>query len=576
MTGGAAPLSLAAAAGAGLRPFRLRLPGSAAETAAIAGILSCLMFQLHLVFRQEVNWDEFYFLSFLHDHGRGALTKPLQTFHVHLFGWVRWAGGNEMRQIEAARLALLLLEAGTAGCIFLTARRFFAPGEALLAALFYLSFPYVLLHGASFRADPIAAFLLMLALAFLVRSRLAPAALLAVAAAVAVAGLVTVKAVFWLPALAGAALWRLRESGWNRRLALRLAACGAGAAALFALLFLAHASALPLAPPGASEAMVSSALSKTILETQAFPRSETILRGLLLGPVHHLLLLFGALAALAALRRGAPARAPLLLVAAMALPLASFAFYRNAFPYYYGFILPPACLLVAVGARRLRNRPLLLALLAALMAATAAWTYAQALERERTAQEETIAVVHRLFPEPVPYIDRNAMIAGFAKAGFFMSSWGIEAYRAAGRPLFEEILAAEAPVFVLANGLPLRDALRGERTAPAAQQLLPEDQAALRQNYVPHWGALWVAGKAFEAGPRPGAFDLRIAGRYTLEAGAAVTIGGKRIAPGSVVRLPAGRHGVTAPVPTRAVLRWGAHLPRPAAPPSPSPIYWGF
>jgi len=188
-------------------------------------------------------------------------------------------------------------------------------------------------------------------------------------------------------------------------------------------------------------------------------------------------------------------------------------------------------------------------------------------------------VVHRVYPEPVPYIDRNAMIATFPKVGFFMSTWGIETYRKAGRPIMRDILIREAPHFLLANTpvLAIDDpAWFGEDDS--VYRLFDEDYLVLQDNFVPYWGALYVLGKRFEdldAEPQP--FEILVPGRYRVLADDPVTIDGLPALPDETVTLTAGAHAIRMPAGAGSVVLRDAAVPdAPATPPSGQPIYDGL
>ena len=131
-----------------------------------------LALRLHLALRININWDEFHSLAILHDFLRGAPLSARQTFHVHLFPWVAsiWPA-DEVSQIVAARLALFGLGLGTSALIFVVGRRFFSLTAALFAVLGYNSLYEVLVHGAGFRPDPLATFLLLAATAAILARR---------------------------------------------------------------------------------------------------------------------------------------------------------------------------------------------------------------------------------------------------------------------------------------------------------------------------------------------------------------------------------------------------------------------
>jgi hypothetical protein len=103
--------------------------------------------------------------------------------------------------------------------------------------------------------------------------------------------------------------------------------------------------------------------------------------------------------------------------------------------------------------------------------------------------------------------------------------------------------------------------------------LTPNDAAALRDNFIPHWGPIWVAGKRLD--PTQGAtsnFAVAIPGAYTLEADEKMLIDGKIFLPGNVLTLTEGVHSYRGPF---AQLRYGEHLPRPPRQP-PKAVFTGF
>jgi hypothetical protein len=260
---------------------------------------------------------------------------------------------------------------------------------------------------------------------------------------------------------------------------------------------------------------------------------------------------------------------------AFLFPLAAVLFYRNSFPYFYVFALAPAAVLLAVAVDALRWPASRMLRLGAALAIVAAVHFVSAFSSGQAVQRATLQAVHRIFPGPVSYIDRCSMVGSFRKVGFFMSTWGIETYRASGQPSLADLLHAEQPVFVLANSPVLDDAF-GEKAEPEA--LLPRDIAALRENYVHHWGAIWVAGKVFaEAGPVPRDFEVVIAGAYTIEAPGDVVIDGRAAGPGAVIHLEQGWHSLrVANGSARVLLRWGDHLPLPIGAAPTEAVFDGF
>jgi hypothetical protein len=540
--------------------------------ALTGAILACLAAQALLAFRQEANWDEFYYLSFVHDYQADRLTKALQTIHVHLFGWLPRVGVHELRQIGAGRLAMLACEGGTIALIYRLARLFATRDAALVAALAYATASTTLLHGASFRADPLAAFLTMagLYLAFVTQRAWLAAPFIAVAA------LVTIKVALFAPAFAAAAMWRYAQAPDKRAAMLDLGLAVLAALVMAGALYAGHQALLPAADLGGAGALAGSAWTTTLAEAGLFPQARIAALNAAANPVHTALLAGGAFALWRRWRARAIAPATAAAIALLALPLASFAFYRNAFPYFLPFIFPPALVLVALAADAVRDRGWPLLGLGAVLAGAAALVLVTRPPDARNQQEAVVAAVHRIFPQPVAYIDRSSMIAGFPKQGIFMSTWGVTAYRRAGRPIFDRILAKHAPPLLLANGPGLHDAMNGTATARAEERLLAADAATLRGAYVRHWGPVWVAGTAVELRKGEVPFTVAIPGRYRIESVGPVTINGRQYLPGSLVDLSRGAHRAASPSPQMLTLCWAAARYRPKDPPPAGPLFRGF
>jgi hypothetical protein len=544
-----------------------------------------LAMKLQLIFLQNVNWDEFLFLSMVHSALRGDLAIALQTVHAHAFYWLPQVSGNEVDQIVAARLVMFVFQVGTCGLIYLVGRTLFGPAAAVVGALAYLTLSYTVEHGTSFRADPIAAFFVMAALSLIVRNRRTMTGIVVAGVLTAVAGLITIKSIFYVPTLALAALCLTQERQFKRRV-VELFVLGLAALAAFGVLYFAHSASLDGAKSNQAVNLVSASSAKMIQLDNLFPRSPYLITSLLRDPANWLLLLGGfAVAVMGAASRGRWLRGVGLI--GLALPLLTFVFYRNAFPYFYVFILAaPAVLasgLIAALARRHMQAgrfPWVVAMVMVALAAAPIGRYVRNHQDRTAAQHQHIDVVHRMFPTPVAYIDRSSMVGSFRKVGFFMSSWGMESYLARGRPIMHGLLTTHHPVFLLANVDGLRLDLTREEIAKVNRfTLLPEDHSVLRDNFIHHWGAIWVAGKTLTASVpgREFGFEILIPGTYTVEAAVPVVFDGVERQPGSTVVLTAGRHSlVSRAVPANIVLRWGADLYRPAKAPISTRLFQGF
>ena len=556
------------------------------------------MLAAKLVLLREINlnWDEFYFLTHVHSLARGELPFGLQTAYAQLFRWLPGIGGDEIAQLTLARGVMWPLLAVGAAQLYRLARRWFEPSAAALAVLSFLASWTTLRHGAAFRADSMLLPLQLAALLALTHPTHAPRRrALQAGAWLGLATALTLKAALLAPVVL--ALLALRASGAEPGVARAargpvgspirhlVAQCAwlALAASLVAGLALAlHFAALDATAGGATPAATGpataagSAWQRTVANAEFAPTAEAWRRLAAVDLAWWLASLGGAAWCVVTRRWSA---------LACALALTPLLYYRNAFAYYYVPMCAPASVLLAAawealaaGLRRLaptRTVELTLGGLAVAVAASALLRANAQHEPRQQAQRAVVAAVHEIFPDPVPYLDHSGMIASFRKANFFMSSWGIAEYRAAGRPFVAGAFARHAPPLLLAN----RGAIVPHSTA-AADELLAQDRESIERSYVPYWGPVYVAGTTgvLSAGETR-TLSLPFAGRYRLEAPAAIELSGRRVEPGEVVHVDAGQLRLPARqlAPEAAGLGvrlvWAAARPAPDSPPPRGRIY---
>lgn len=566
-------------------------PSSSESFIFTAVLVAALAVRVNVISNLNVNWDEFFYLSHVHDYLRGDLDLKLQTFHVHFFGWLAGVSVNEVDQVIAARAVMLGFHLVTAGFLYRIARRLTSVPAALFAVAAYLSVSFVIRSGASFRSDPIAICLIMAAFDLLLTRRGSLVRPVLAGLLLALAALITIKTAMFLPSLAvmvGAPLLGRSTAGEASR---RAAALAMTAAVAFALLYGLHAMTLDEASARSSVEVAASSLSKTITNAGLFPRLQDLIFTLKWDMVFWAFWVAGGgVLARRIWRTTGTERSRWIEAAALALPVASIAVYRNSYPYYYPLILAPASVLPALAWHGLTERaapgagraPVVLKIMAL------TWCVASLilngiylprvmpLEHQRT----VVAVVHRIFPASTGYLDRSSMVASFPQVGFFMSTWGIEAYLQRGTPVLRKAIEEQQPPLLIANH-PLLDLENA--VYPASEQshprLLTADSEGLARSYIHHWGPIYVAGKHLEASENGGQtrFDLLIAGRYTLEANAPVAVDGQLIQPGQSVELAQGAHSVAGVRrPELATLRWGEALYRPEQPAPELPLFLGF
>jgi len=539
----------------------------------LALIAASLVTQAWLIIVQEFNWDEFSYLGQVHDYLRGGLTGALQTIHVHLFAPLAGLPGNEIDQLIAGRWVMLLCEGVTLLAIYKLCRIWAERGPALFAVCAYAVMAATLQHGASFRVDPLALSLSMAALALLARSRPNWVSAAAIALLAALSALVTIKVIFFAPAFAGVALWRHIDKADRKAVFRWLASVAILTPILFLLLYWAHQASLPAGSVAGAQQMARGAASKVFSDTMLFLRRRVLLEAMYASGAQWGLILVGIVVLGWSAMRGLERRKALALLACAA-PLLALLVYRNAFPYFIPFITAPAFVVVAWLIQSRRWPIVFQSLLLALMLGTALLAMSVIVPRNQDNQRRVVAAVHEIFPTPVWAIDHAHMIAGFPKSGFLMSNWGMENYLA-GSPLFANLLAQEPVPLLLVDGKPLQEAMGEIEPDVSYFMMKPEDRAVLRDNYIEHWGPIWVAGKRLAVSTTERPFEIAVPGDYTIE-GSPARIDGRPLANGQLIRLDRGTHRIAGASGGSITLRWGNHLPRPAAAPPSGPLFVGF
>ena len=544
------------------------------DLAVAAAALAFLVVKFRLIPTLNVNWDEFLFLSRVHEFQRGDLGTAFQTFHVHLFGWLVALRDTEVDQVVAGRYAVYALRAASVVLVFLLASRLASPPAALVAVLGMLTFSFLLRHGEAFRADPLIAFLFLLAATLLVWNIESVTAVLIAGVAVALAMSISVKTAFFAPTLAcllGITWWNggTGESGARQRRLRGAVVFAVTVVVSYAICYLAHAAATS-APP--TEVVQRAAASGGGMLGNA--QAQVFTRTLRWDWPFWILCAAGAVIAVfdaVRSRDNPPRRVRALLLLSLLLPLLSLDLYRNTFPYFYATLVPPAALAVSYTIARVRDVTgprwhALVVLPPAVALSLRGAQFVRAIGSDETeAQRAVLTAVHTIFPEPVPYLDRCGMVASFPSANMFMSTYVTAAYRRVGVSLMPGIVATRQPRFLVANVLALELDKPWSMVSASGHRLLREDFEFLRNNFVHHWGPIWVPGKRVVL--RRGAdvpVTIVVAGAYTVESEAPVRIDGTSVAPDEVVELAAGTHRVAGS--GTLTLRSGARLRYPATP----------
>ena len=564
------------------------------ETAVLmAMIVLALLLLVQFVLRFNINWDEFLFLSKVHHYLAGDLSTRLQSFYVHGFTWLTGVSENEADQIVTARLVMLILHSLTAFFLYRIAGRATDRPSALFATLAYLSMSYVFRGGSSFRADPIAIFFILAAFDLVVLRNTNAFRTAFAGVLFGIAGMVTIKTAIFFPSfifiLALPTFLKERRTEAARHLAL-----GLGTAIwVFALFYWVHDLSLANAPMSGSSHVASIGFAKTLRDAGFFPQFSTFLMSLLNDFGFWAFILAGGILTLRRLTTTRETdRLMWFEISALAAPLGALLVYRNSFPYFYGFLMAPVAILVAVAWQALSLHCLksrtglavstikLLALAILLFNLIIQGTLGPR-DKPLEHQRQVLGAIHRVFPESVPYFDRGSIVASFPQAGIFMSTWGMDSYREAGKRVFSRAIAEKGPPLLIADH-PLLDL--EHKVYPTGTHyghlLFPEDRAALDSAYVHHWGPIYVAGTQviLEDPARPRTVTISVAGPYTLETEQPIMIDGKLVQPGENLTLDQGPHEIWSrhEAPLTMTLRWGKDLYRPLEPAPNLPFFLGF
>ena len=564
-------------------------PASFWEKLLLSLIVFSVISRIFIMARYEVNWDEFYYLSFVSQYLNNHLDKALQTFHVHFFSWLELVSSNEVNQIVAARAIMLLLQLATGLIIYRISHRFMDKSAALFSVLSYFCVSYVLKTGASFRVDPIATFLLMASLDLILLNSKRIKYSILIGALLALSLMITIKSALYFPTIALIAAVLLYDSDERRGDILRFIATAISAVLFCGLLYAFHKLSINIETVGNDISIMSGGFNKTLNHNVFFPIKIFMFHSVIVDFVFWITFTYGFMITVFSFKKGErmivpPINAMLLLT--FVLPLLSVLVYRNAFPYFYAFMLAPASVFCGIAWHSILNinksqkinfiaSLIVLLLFVNTISNGFVFPYRKNLDRQRALLE----VIHKAFPNPVKYFDRCSMVSSFPQVGFFMSTWGVENYRQAGVAVIAESIKKQKPVFFIANTALLDLSGDPGRNTKLNNGLLHSDELAIQDNYIHHWGEIYVAGKQFylEEDGAEEQFSLLIEGIYTLEGESEVFIDNTLIKPGKTVDLLVGSHAIKAKDNKGSyTLRWGDKLYRPKTQPQAKAIFNGF
>ncbi len=549
-------------------------------------IFAALLLKFHLLFQISINQDEFNYLSLVYKHLHGSLTHTLNSFHVHFFPWLTILGPNEVIQVIGARIVMYLFFLGTCIYIFLIGRYYLDATSALFSVLCYISFVFTVVNGASFRHDTIATFLFIFALYHFLVKKESIIFNVAAGLAMAIALTVTIKSAIHMTVfgvLVPIRLFLLRD--FHKTI---VPTSGFLLAFLFGSIisYKLHMATIPGARMATLEHTISSAYSTFVLLDQFFPQLRffklTLEYDLFIWLFLATGIIFNTIDSVK--RKKNPIN---LYLFAFLIPLFSILFYRNAFPYFYVFITPTVTIFCGyllwrlTGIIKIKSRIIFFVLVVIVGGAVFKnfiGFYSVYSARQTQVQHQTLDVIHKMFPDPVPYIDGCSMVSSYPNVGFFMSSAGMEGYLKAGKPIMKKLLNKKKPLFLLANVPHLNLHSNGPAESGFNLVFMADDWQALKSYFIHHWGSIWVVGRRFEFKREYESykFSIIVPGVYTVEGNENVLIDGKLIHAGDTVELKTGTHTIrNQGTPGLTKLLWGDHLYRPSEKPASNRLFIG-
>lgn len=517
--------------------------------------------RLYIVTHLSLNWDEFLNLSMLYDFRRGEMTEIFQTAFVHLFQWLPLVSQNEVDQLVAARFIPLACTAFTSLAIYHAARRFMGIDPALVAVIAFNCFGASFFYGTDFRTDTMATAAITGAIALATNRQATWPQMIAIGVLIAIGGALTIKSVFFLPTI-GILVLVCTWAASDRWRAIKVIAGGAVAGILtFAAILYLHAASL--SETASSTAFLGRTSGATLL-TGDYSVLSGYWQPAIFGNLGFWILVISGVISLARndLQKSALDGSERLMLAGFALPCFVPLIYSEVYPYFHSFLIAPVSVLAGFGFCRIpgliRHALLVYCLIGA------AVPFSLKMDDSLGQQRMMLALVHRLFPSPVPYIDHTSMVSSFPKKGFFMSRWGVSDYRKAGRPVMAEILQDDQPAFLLeTRALLAVDRIKPEVSEQSNSGLLGSDVQALRNNYIRYWGPLFLPGKVLTGS---GQTAIAIGGPYRVEGQGQLVANGVSYSAGATVRLKPGEYTYSSGGPFRLV--WAAPPPPTTSPPT--------
>ncbi len=442
----------------------------------------CLLLQLN------IHWDEFFFLSRVFDLQSGRLSGLLQTFHSWLFLPLTYLPIEETGLILSGRMISFALYLSALFLLFGILSPALGLVPSVLALLIWSASPESMIHSGSFRADSLCLFLVVLTLSLCGRDAIPKKAVAVSGISLAIALAVSLKSILLLAVFAPFA-FRSSECLLSPKriqsLFLILNVCLVSLVFLlvFHSSFVVQRDDIALGRESIGALSYAATLSREFLTLHAASNTvATIFGSVTMNPLYWILLI-----SLVVFAARPSSRVPVFIWCSIGMTFGVGLFYRNIFAYFLPTVLFPWSVLAALEGARLLSRGKSLGILVPVaFAVCGAFTFERWRDFTMSGQREFIAAIHDAFPEPVAYIDRCGMVSSFPKVGPFLSSLVVERYRAGGKPVIPDLVAALKPHFLIENS-PL---LESRQNSIESTGLLEADRAELDSVFPYRYGKM--------------------------------------------------------------------------------------
>ena len=558
-------------------------------------ITTTLFLKFRLLFLLNIDVDEFTFLSVVHRYIQGTLGSPFYTFHVHLFSWLPMVSMNEIDQVMAARLVMFSFFVGSSVFTYLIAKYFLNTTGALFSVLCYVSISNIIIHGTSFRFDPICSLLFLIAVYLFLNKPGRNVGISLSGFCMALSMMISFKSFFYMVTLIVLCLCLLYISEDRRETIKNIILFYISFLISLLLLFMYHSHMLFDMQYKDFLFSVSGNVKHTVGLKLFFNGYIHNWQYLVIFIIENIvvvsLLISGLILIIYKYAIGNNIYNNNIIILSFLVNCAPLVYYRYNHPYFYVFILSPAivlCGIIVNGLEKINHGkmlyivPILISLLSLIVFSNVIHHYNNNAFDQNISKKEIVNAVHKMFPTPVPYIDRCFMISSFPGVGLQMTTRDMERYSKANNPIMRDMIVQQKPKLIVANIVYLDLKLPYNGNAKDIffnYPLLEEDYEVLRRNYIHHWGKLYVPGKKFNfnSEKKEEKFKILIPGTYTIETTENIQINGVNYENGDIIRLDNTIYEVKPRIiPSEVVIRWGNNIYKPNDDPSLQPIFFGY